>query len=458
MKNNKIKKILVILIVVLISIISFVGIFIQNKNVIENILLDYSLGMDLEGYRRIELNVNLKNKTVNYDENDNIIESSDTETKVVRSEEKPVNNQEVLNEENYKKAKEIIEKRFAKMQVSDYIIKQDIATGNIIIQIPEDSNTDRIVSQLQLKGKFEIVDADTKEVLMTNSDIKSVKSGYGTTSSNTTTVFINIQFNKDGTKKFKDITNKYIQTTEIKEKENEEEEAKEETITKKISIKIDDSELLTTYFDKEVSDGLLQLSVGSTTSTTTNEELQEYLVEANSMATLIDSGNMNVEYEIEQNKYVFSDITKGDLNIVICIGVTVLTILAIYLIIKYKKNGIFAAISLIGYIAVLAIVIRYANVVITIEAIVGIIISIILNCILINMLLSEYNKKDIDEEPFWNVYKKYTMIIIPIWIIAIVFTFASWLPIFSIGMTIFWGITVNLLYNLVITKILLDNK
>ena len=87
------------------------------------------------------------------------------------------------------------------MQVEDYIIRQDKSNGTIILELPENSNTDRVVGQIALQGKFEIVDHETDEVLMTNDDIKSVIAGYGTISTGSTAVFININFNKEGIEK-----------------------------------------------------------------------------------------------------------------------------------------------------------------------------------------------------------------------------------------------------------------
>ena len=56
------------------------------------------------------------------------------------------------------------------------------------------------------------------------------------------------------------------------------EEATEETAEEKekqIAIKVDDSTLLTTHFHEEISNGVLQLSVGSSTEGN-EEELKEY--------------------------------------------------------------------------------------------------------------------------------------------------------------------------------------
>lgn len=444
MKKNKILKLtFIILVIILLSMVSFIGIYVQNKNEIVNILPEYLLAKDLKGYRRIELKVSDKiAETIKYDAEGQVI--TDENTEVARTEEKKVNEEEILTEENYKIVKEMIEKRLKKMQVKDYIIRQDKTTGNMIIEIPENKNTDRVVGQLSMQGKFEIIDNETKEVLMTNEDVKSVKSGYGTTSNGATAIFINLQFNKEGTEKFKKITNTYIQTTVTKEATEEGKEPEEETVTKEIAIKIDDSTLLTTYFDEEVSNGLLQLSVGSSSSSTT-EELQEYLLEANSMAALLDSGKMPIVYEVEQNKFVFSDITNKEKGVVISSIIILLTIGMIYFIIKYKTKGILGSISFVGYIAIYLIALRYFNVEISIGGIVGIIISIALSyTIMLNIL---------KQKEIMPTIKKYTLVFITTLIIAIVFTFMN----IGMGITLFWGIVISLLYHLSVTNMMLKD-
>lgn len=456
MKKYKGMKItLIILTIILLSLISFVGIYVKDKNQIKNIMPEYLLARDLKGYRRIELKVSDEVKeTIKYDAEGNVIPEDATEIAVARIEEKKVNDSEILTEENYKTAKEIIEKRLNTMQVKDYIIRQDKTNGTIILELPEDSNTDRVVGQLSLQGKFEIVDNETDEVLMTNSDLKSVKAGYGTTSSGATAIFININFNKEGTEKFKNITNTYIQTTVQKEENTEttnevnseetEVETEPETVTKEIAIKIDDTTLLTTYFEEEVSNGTLQLSVGSSTNAT-NEEMQEYLLEANSMAAVLDAGKMPIIYEVEQNKYVLSDITTDEIEIVICIAIAILAVAMIYFVIKYKTKGILASFSQVGYIAILLIALRIFNVEISVGSLVGIILAIAINyCIVFSIL---------KQKEVMRVIKKYTIVLIPALIISIVFTFMN----IAIGEVIFWAIVIELLYHLSITNIMLKD-
>lgn len=453
MKKYKGMKItLIILTIILLSMISFIGIYVQDKNQIKNIMPEYLLSRDLKGYRRVELKVSDEiAETIRYDEEGKVLSEDDTETTAARTEVKMVNNSEVLTEENYKISKEILEKRLDKMQVEDYIIRQDKENGNIILELPENSNTDRAVGQLSLQGKFEIVDNDTNEVLMTNSDLKSVKAGYGTTSSGTTAIFININFNKEGTEKFKNITNTYVEIVVEKEEETANEvEAEEtekdetETVTKEIAIKIDDTTLLTTHFDAEISNGVLQLSVGSS-SNATSEDMQEYLLEANTMAALLDAGKMPIIYEVEQNKYILSDITTDKIEIAVSIAIVILAIGMIYFIIRYKTKGILGSISLIGYVAILLIAVRIFNVEISVGSLVGIALGIAINYFIISSMLKQ--------KEIMQVIKKYVIALIPTLIIAVVFTLMN----IAIGSVMFWAVVIAILYNLSITNIMLKD-
>ena len=438
-KFKGLKITVIVLLIILLSMVSFIGIYVQDKNQVKNILPEYILSRDLKGHRRIELKVNDEVKeTKKYDADNNLI--TDDTTEVARTEEIKVNSEEMLTKENYEASKKVIEKRLEEMQVNNYDIRQNLENGTIILELPEDDNTDRTVGQLSLQGKFEIIDKDTNEVLMTNDDLKSVQSRYGTTSSGTTSIVLNIQFNKEGTEKFKNITNTYVQTTKTVEQEGE--EAKEETVTKEISIKIDDTTLLSTHFSEQVTNGLLQLSVGSSANSTT-EELQEYAKEATSMAALLDSGKMPIVYEVEQNKYILSEIAQDVVAKVIVVSIIVLTLAIIYLIIKYKGKGILAGISIIGYVALLLLAIRYANVEVSIAGIIEILFSTLINYMLVVSMLKE--------EKINNAIKKYSLILIPTLVIAIAFTFAN----IAVGILLFWGIVIAMLYNISVTNLLL---
>lgn len=444
-QNKKLGLTLIILVIILLSLISFGGVFVQNKNLMENKLPEYLLAGDLKGYRRIELKVNDEvSKTIKYDEQGQVISDEDTETAVARTEEIKVNPDEILTKENFKTSKDVIEKRLKAMNVQNYVIRQNEENGTIILELPENEKTDKVVGQLYSQAKFEIVDNDTNEVLMNNDDIKSVKAKYGTVSSGKTAVFVDIQFNKQGTEKLKNITNTYIETTVKSENVTEGEEAQEEKVTKKIALKIDDYSMLTTYFDQEINNGLLQLSVGYSDSTSSStDEIQEYIEEANSMVAILGSGKMPIVYGVEQNKFIVSNITENEIKIGVGIALGLLVIGFAYLIIKYKSKGILGSISIVGYVAVLLIALRYFNVEITTSGLFTITLSIILNYIVIANILKAKNVS--------KTVGKYALIYIPFLVVAVVFTFAN----IPIGAILFWGIIIDLLYNLSISNLML---
>ena len=98
------------------------------------------------------------------------------------------------------------------MGVADYTIRQDESNGKLYIQIPEDANTDLISSYMSIQGLFTVVN-DDGEILLNNSHIKKAEVGYINDTTGTS-VYLNIQLNKEGTQIFKDITNTYVQTTD----------------------------------------------------------------------------------------------------------------------------------------------------------------------------------------------------------------------------------------------------
>lgn len=460
-KTMKTVKILTItLLVILISMISFVGIYQKNKNKMENKVKDYSYSMSLNGARTIKLKVNT--------------ESTD---------DVPNNSEEVLTAENYKKSKEVIEKRLNKMNVEEYTTSVNETTGEITIQIPEqNSQTDTIIGNLNTVGKFEILDSETKEVLLNNDDIKSSEVLYNTTNSGTS-VYLQIEFNKNGKDKLKNVSQTYVSvnnttnnTTENNVAENTTSETENEatntttegssdtaTTEKKITMKIDDEEIMSTSFDETLKTGKIQLSIGK--ATTDSKTLQGYVSQASNIAVVLDSGKMPIKYDVDENQYVLSDITNQELDIVVYILIGIVAILSIIFIIRYKLYGAIGAVSYIGLISIFLILIRYANVNVSIQGILAIALVCILNYIFINKLICRINKKDSNKETtnqkIKEVYKEFFVKIIPICIATIVFCFAGWDPISSFGMIMFWEIVLIAIYNYIITSTLVkiqDNK
>ena len=501
---KKVKIITMIVLIILITMVSFLGVYTQVQNRMENQVRDYALDMDLDGARYVRLVVNTESTDVIKDADGNEVETEEemTDEQLAENgytkESVPNNTQDSLTVENYEKSKKIIEERLKSQGVGEYEISVDSETGDILVQLPENDSTDNLVSNINTVGKFEIIDADTKEVLMDNNDIKLVNVMYGSDSSTSTgtTVYLNIEFNKAGSEKLENISNTYIEvegdttntttedsntTTEnttntetentatedntaenTTSTETEEAEDSTEETTKEITLKIDDEEIMTTSFDEPIGNGRLQLSIGS--STTDTDTLQDNITQASAMASVLDSGNLPIQYDIESNEYILSDITNTHIEyLALAVGI-ILLIGFIILIIRYRVNGLLSTIAFIGLISLYLLVIRYTNVSVSIQGIVGIIVTIILNYIFINKILSTIKNSE-DSKRLENVkegikesYKKFFMKLIPICISVIAFCFVSWTTISSFGMVMFWGIALIAIYNYLITATMLKVK
>ena len=488
---KKVKIITMIVLIILITMVSFFGVYTQVQNRMENQVRDYALDMDLDGARYVRLAVNKESTEVIKDANGNEVETEEEmrdeqlEEKGYTKESVPNNSEDVLTVENYEKSKKIISERLESQGVGEYEISLDNETGDILVQIPENNTTDTFVSNMNTVGKFEIIDADTKEVLMDNSDIKLVNVMYGSDSSTTsgTTVYLNIEFNKEGTKKLEEISNTYVESADTTNTTSEDTNTttenttntetdntttddttsnETETTTKEITLNIDDQEIMTTSFDEPIENGKLQLSMGSATTDTTT--LQDNIRQASAMASVLDSGNLPIQYDIESNEYILSDITNTHIAyLALAVGVVLLIGLIIF-IVRYRVNGLLSAIAFIGLISLYLLVIRYTNVSVSIQGIVGIIVTIVLNYIFINKILLTIKKSE-DSKKLENVkegikesYKEFFMKLIPICLSVIVFCFINWTTISSFGMVMFWGIALIALYNYLITAEMLKVK
>ncbi len=448
METRKLGKILMVLCIIAICLISFIGIFANKQGQMKNILPEYRLGMNLTGGRVARFQVSEKTEDTIYDAEGKVSEEGTNEDGSLkegyRKETNPVNAEEILTIGNYRKAKKIMETRLKSMGISEYVVKLNEQTGEMLIEIPEDTKTDQTLSSLTYVGKFEIKDSETGEVLLDNKEVKHASVVYGSTGSGTA-VYLSVEFSKEGKQKLEDITKTYISSTD--EEGN--------TVTKNVSIELDGDSLIKTYFGETISTGILQLSIG--TASTSNEQITTYIEQASRVAGLIDSGAMPIVYELEENNFISNKDNMVIVKAIMMILIVTVMIGLIYWIVKYKMNGLFAAISYIGLLAIVLLVLRYANVVIAFEALVAVISIFVANYAVLQYILGKLQKtQETKEEIIKETYKHFASIFAPLFILGIVFTFVSWLPIASIGMILFWGLTALAIYDYMSMKFLLD--
>lgn len=446
-------KILTVTIILLLALISFVGIFVKDANSMKNIVPEYQLGMNLNGARNIVITVDDSTETKKYDTNGNLVtddnSSKDTDIKEV---EEPVNSPEILTAENYKAVRDIIEDRLDYMQVEEYTLRYDEDTGEINLEIPENSITDYIAQYTITKGEFKVLDNDTSEVLLTNDDLKGAKAQYYTSTTGTT-VYLSIEFNKEGAKKLQDISNTYVSSTDNEGNET----------TRKIKMMLDDETIITTDFQEEVTNGIIQLSLGTSTNAS---ELQTYLQQASNIAVFLNTKPMPITYKMDVNRFVYSDITSNTINSIIMVLLIVAIIMAVFMIVKYKKNGLMGVLVNIGFVAILLMALRFGNVVISLAGIFTIALVTIIEYIITMLILKEYSKKcevEITKKNIKRLLGEIAISLVPLAIMAITFAVWQWEEIASVGMILFWAILIMVIYNITMLAVRIfsipsDNK
>ena len=423
-QNNKISlkilgRILTIIIIMLVSLGSFVGIFKLEQNAMKNIIPDYELGMDLYGARHIVAKVD------------------DT------------NAEDMRTYDNYIKSKEIIEERLKFLEISDYLVRLDDATGEIDIEIPEDATTDYFAEYTGMQGKFTMTDDETSEVLLDNNSLKKASIQYGTSSAGTT-VYLVIEFNKEGSSKLQEVSKTYIKSTDSEGNDT----------TKKVKMSIDDQTIMTTYFGEEMTDGIMQIPLGTTTDAT---DIQNYLKQASNISVFLNTEPLPIKYNVDINRFEYSDITENTLKIATIVLASIFAIMLIYMIIKYKANGILGALANVGFLALLLLAIRYGKVTLTITGIAGIAIATIIEYVITMLVIKQYNK-DTEEatvnKNVKNVMSNSAKTIAPILIMSVIFALIKWEQIASIGMVLFWAILLMIVYNAIIlaTKFYITKK
>ena len=459
-KQSKTLKItLIVLVVILISLVSFGGILVKNQNRFKNLLPEYNTGMEFSGKRVFSIK---PDETVNkeyYDKEGNKVESSSIEEgkeSEYETKEIPVNSKDILTQENYNKTKEIIEKRLQIAGIKEYEIRKNDDNGEMYISIPEDTNTNTIISNITQIGDFKITDSqDENNVLISSEHVKDVKVDI-TSQYSIQAIVIDIQFDKEGAKKLQEISKLYRgQTIEDENNDENSDSTSATQKTKQIDITLDGTKLLSTYFSEEVKDGSLKLTIGSQSSNGSQEELQKSLFQALNLAALLKTENMPIIYKVDSNLFMQSDFKTNDIHGLIIACIVAIAILTIYTILKYKKQGFLLMISQIGFIASLLLIIRCAKVELSITGIFAIVISSIISYLFIMKILKQTK---LEENSLGKVAKEAITINVPILIIAVVFSFISYLPIASFGMVMFYAMMLMIVYHGIITRNLIIKK
>lgn len=419
MKTQKtITLITVILTVIIISLASFVGIYKKEEYRVSNVLPNYILGMEFTDSRVINFEAN-----------------------------KDENTEDLLNVENYKQTKSIIKNRLKNLGVDQYNVVLDETTGNIQVRIPENKYTDTIIYYLLQSGTFELKDGQTEEVLMDTNTVKNVEVMYSQQETQTA-IFLQVKFNKDAKQKLAEVVNTYKEIEEITTEETNEEETEKVAEEKALELYLNGQLITEINPEDSIINDMLYIGVGAGTN---SETLEQYKQVAEETKAVLNSGVLPITYT-ETDNMETSKITAEQIRIGMYVALGIIVVAVIIYLITLKTKGIFASILQIGYVALLLLALRYTNVKITIEGICGIVISAIINYVYIYKAFKNSEMNFIKDTT-----KKIALRLIPVYIVAIILSFNSIANIYSLGMTLVWGIIVMYIYNLTLTQITLKN-
>ena len=409
-KNYTLKFTLAMLVVLLVSVVSFVGVY-KGKN----LLKEYSLGKDFSQRKIVTFSVVEEPASEENGENQN----------------NEANN-EANKEESYKKAKNILAKRIVEMGVDDFEIRLNEEDGTIDIETSEDVDTSYL-SQIVSKGKISVKNQSTGEVVVDSKGFKNASTKIDSTTYTKPIVLLNIKFTNSAKNTFKNANTKYTDS-----------EGNESDAT--YSVDLDGQTLYSdtaSNFVSSAKNGALDLVLGQNDNA---EEIEKDYQSARVLISLINNDELPVSYQIDNVQVVKSSTNIKTIVIIACIIGALMLVFAIF---KFKGKAVLPVVSLVGLVATILLVFRYTNVKITLFTILGIAVVVAFNYILILKNLK-------NDKSFKHNFVDMLNVIVPCIIIAIVFCCSPYLQVASLGMSIFWGIIVMFIYNLAITRVLIN--
>ena len=504
---KKVKILTIVLAIILVTLIAFGGIYLPTQNRMENKVKDYELGRELDSQRVIELKIK-ENSTDNSEENssEETTDSGNTEetekseettsTENESTENESTENESTenkLTEKDYENAKKIMEKRLQALGAQDYTISLDKENGTVRVELAENDNVDMYIYYLYASQKITIKDTDSKDILLNDEMIKGAKYSYTSDSKGAYQVYEEIELTKDGQAKLNELLNDYaLLATDVTEIENakkasesestktestseentestentdeqntestetqsttEETSSNSETTKKTAKLYVND----TTYDISKIEKGKITVKIGASSSNTTS--VNNNISKAAEIAMLENAGKLPADYEVDTNRYEYSSITQKEIIYFAIVMIAILVITLLVYCVIYKKSGILASISFVGFVASFSLLIRYTNVAISIEGISAIIIVMIINLIINREILSKTKKMNLVNEAVKSTYKNIYLKLIPIGILTIVFCLSKWESLSSFGMIMFWGLVLTAIYNVIVTRTLLNLK
>ena len=259
-----------------------------------------------------------------------------------------------ITESDLKKSVAVIENRLYAKNIFDYIVRYDIATNQITVEIPvsnNDTSQDPLnaVEGLDKTAKVEFRDPESNVVLSGDDIVSARYSETATDSTGLRSPHVELTFSEEGTTKFSEATARLIGQT--------------------ISIYLDDTCLTSPIVNQQITSNNAIITMGEGDYKEKKENAEEY-------AMLIDSGALPFSLKVINKEYIGPYIGQQALEISVKAGIVALVLICIVMISIYRLPGIVSSISLIAYTALTILIIANTNISLTLPGIAGLILSL----------------------------------------------------------------------------------
>lgn len=346
-----------------------------------------------------------------------------------------------ITEDDLKKSVAVIEKRLYAKNIFDYIVRYDVSTNQITVEIPVDTSDTskdplKAVEGLDQTAKVEFRDPDSN-VLLSGEDIVSARySDNPTDASGLRSPHVELTFSEEGAKKFSEATGNLI--------------------GKKIAIYLDDNMLTDPVVNQQITSNNAIITMGEGTYSEKKANAEEY-------AMLIDSGALPFTLKVINKEYIGPYIGQQALEISIKAGIIALILICIIMIVVYRLPGFVSSVSLIAYIALTILIIANTNISLTLPGIAGLILSLGMavdaNVIIFERLREELKQKIGYKRAFERSFKNAMTAIIDgnvtTFTVAILLYIVGVGLIKGFGIILALGVVLSLITAVLLTKYLL---
>ncbi len=339
------------------------------------------------------------------------------------------------------KSEAVIRNRLEVKNIFDYIIRSDVNTREITVEIPVDTSDEtkdplEAVEGLDKTAKVEFRDPDSN-VLLSGDDIESAKySETPTDSSQIRSPHVELTFTEEGAQKFSEATANLIGKT--------------------ISIYLDDTCITSPVVNQQITSNNAIITMGEGAYDEKKAQAEEY-------AMLIASGTLPFNLNVVSKEYIGPYIGQQALEISIKAGIVAFVIIALLMIVVYRIPGFVSTISLVAYVALLILILANTGISLTLPGIAGLILSIGMavdaNVIIFERLKEELRQKMGYKKAFERSFKNAMSAIIDgnitTFTVAILLYIIGIGPIKGFGIVLALGVVLSLITAVVFSKYLL---